>query len=55
MGVPELDDMLKAEGPTMERMPQSGLTTMREKLRSATSPQAAVSCSIGFIDRAKAG
>jgi hypothetical protein len=31
------------------------LVTMREKVRSVTSPHAAVSVSIGFIESAKAG
>ena len=42
-------------GPTIDRMPQSGLATIRENERSVTSPQAAMICSIGFIDSAKTG
>jgi hypothetical protein len=36
-------------------MPQSGFATMRLKVRSVTSPQAAIIGSIGFIDIANAG
>ena len=39
----------------MERMPQSGFTTMRAKERSVTSPHAAIIGSIGFIDSANTG
>jgi hypothetical protein len=42
-------------GPTIDRMPQSGLAIMRLKVRSVTSPQAAISGSNGFIDMANAG
>jgi hypothetical protein len=42
-------------GPTIERMPQSGLAIIRPKLRSVTSPQAAIIGSSGFIDSANTG
>ncbi len=42
-------------GPTIDRMPQSGLAIMRLKLRSVTSPQAAIRGRAGFSDSAKAG
>ena len=39
----------------MERMPQSGLALMRLKVRSVTSPHAAVRASIGLGIGEKAG